>query len=72
MNYLKPTKQKVFCNACGKEMFVVLPSGMMGGMSGYKVCSPDCIREMRWREACSMVGEEYSPDPKQNKDEVIK
>jgi hypothetical protein len=62
------SKQKAFCNACGKELLVPLPGGMMGGMSGYKVCSPACIREMRWREACSIMGHEYYPDPEPYKE----
>lgn len=63
------SKQKVFCNCCGKELFTQLPSGLMGGMTGYKVCSPSCIREMRWREVLSIMNKEYYPDPNPYKED---
>ena len=39
------SKQKIFCNACGGEMFRELPG--MG--REYKVCTVECLREMQWR-----------------------
>jgi hypothetical protein len=53
------SKQKIFCNACGGEMFRELPG--MG--REYKVCTVECLREMQWREACSLLGHEYKPAP---------
>lgn len=61
------SKQKIFCNCCGKEMFIELPK-VMGRT--YRVCSPVCIREMRWRDVLSTMGEEYSPDPDPYKEDV--
>lgn len=56
------SKQKVFCNCCGKECFTELPGGMMGGkFLGYIVCSIECVREIRVREVYSMLGKEYEP-----------
>lgn len=53
------SKQQIFCNACGKDMFRVLPG--MG--REYKVCDLKCLREMEWRQACSLLGHEYKPAP---------
>jgi len=61
------SKQKIFCNACGVEMFKEIPR-VIGGYSGFKVCSQACIREMRWREALSILGNEYRPDPESHKE----
>lgn len=57
------SKQKVFCNCCGKELFIELPAMMGGSFLRFRVCSEKCIREMRWREALSILGKEYEPDP---------
>lgn len=54
------SKQQFFCNACGKEVFVTC-QGMLG--SFWKVCSTDCLREVKWREVCSIMNKEYYPDP---------
>ena len=56
------SKQKFFCNACGKEMFCTSPSVMGGSFLGWRVCSSECIREIRWRETLSIMGLEYYPD----------
>lgn len=48
-------------------MFIELPK-VMGRT--YRVCSPVCIREMRWRDVLSTMGEEYSPDPDPYKEDV--
>ncbi len=53
------SKQKIFCNACGKEVFRELPG--MG--REYKTCTIECLREMQWREACSLLGHEYYAPP---------
>ncbi len=60
------SKQKIFCNACGKECFSV-PHAMMG--RDFKVCSIGCIREMQWRDTLSIMGTEYYPDPRPKEDE---
>ena len=41
-------------------MFMEYPK-VFGGK--YKVCSPECIREIRWRESLSIMNEEYRQDP---------
>lgn len=51
------SKQKIFCNACGKEEFRELPG--MG--REYKVCSIDCLRDMQYREINSILGKDYIP-----------
>ncbi len=50
------SKQKIFCNACGKEMFIELPK-VVG--REFKCCSMECIEEMKWRETLSIMGKEY-------------
>jgi hypothetical protein len=59
------SKQKTFCNICGKEMFVEIASS--GSFNG-RFCSIECCREFKWRETLSIMGKEYSPKP----DSVIK
>ena len=54
------SKQKIFCNACGQEMYEVL-SRVIG--RHYRVCSMKCMREMEWRDTLSIMGEEYKPRP---------
>lgn len=57
------SKQKWFCNICGKEQFSVLPSNKyVGAMT----CSTECVREFRWRETLSILGKEYYPKPPEN------
>lgn len=65
MNY---TRQQLFCNACGKEMFCVPFNAMGGKFLGYRVCSSKCVREMRWRETLSIMGKEYYTDPEPYKE----
>lgn len=57
------SKQKFFCNACGKEMFCEATAVMGGALLRWRVCSVACIREIRWRETLSIMGAEYYPDP---------
>lgn len=54
------SKQKVFCNACGKELFIETPK-MLG--SKFRVCSSICFSEMAWRDTLSILGKEYYPRP---------
>ena len=56
------SKQQIFCNTCGKECFIA-PSSMLGGgrTFTYRVCSMECLEEMRWREANSLINKEYVP-----------
>jgi len=64
------SKQKFFCNACGKEVFCEC-AAMLGGGPGLKwrVCSSACLQEIRWRETLSIMGKEYYPDPHPYKEE---
>lgn len=63
------SKQKFFCNACGKEMFCIWGSMMGGGPTlKWRVCSIKCIREIRYRETLSIMGLEYTPDPTKYED----
>lgn len=62
------SKQKFYCNACGKELFCTINQMMGGKFLGGKVCSPTCVREFRWRETLSIMGTEYYPDPEPYKE----
>jgi len=62
------SKQKLFCNCCGIEMFVEYHGVNVMG-SKFKVCSRVCLREIRWRETLSIMGKEYCPDPEPYKEE---
>lgn len=55
------SKQKIFCNACGKEENKILP----GIGRTYKVCSMRCLNEMQWRDTLSLLNKEYYPDPRE-------
>lgn len=55
------SKQKFYCNACGKECFIEA-TAMLG--RHWRVCSIECIREAQWRETLSIMGVEYYPNPK--------
>jgi hypothetical protein len=54
-------KPKIFCNACGREVDIDKSCG--GSFLGYRVCSPRCVREARWRDTLSNLKKEYRPDP---------
>lgn len=62
------SKQKLFCNCCGIEMFVEYHGIKIMG-SKFKVCSRVCLREISWRETLSIMGKEYYPDPEPHKEE---
>jgi hypothetical protein len=51
------SNQQIFCNACGKEEYRILPG--MG--KDYKVCSRECLREMQTRYYNSMLNKKYQP-----------
>lgn len=55
---MKPT---IFCNACGGE--VEIEKSMGGSFLGYRVCSPECAREARWRDTLHIMRKDYRPDP---------
>lgn len=57
------SKQKFFCNCCGKELFVTCCDLLGGKYLGYKVCSMECVREIQWRDTLSIMNKEYYPDP---------
>lgn len=63
---MKWSKQKVFCNACGKELHIEL-NGVIG--RNWRVCSLQCNREMEWRSALSLLNKEYEPDPRNPRDD---
>ena len=46
------------CNACGR----VIPIKRSMGRE-FRVCSPECIREMNWRHTLSILGKPYEPSP---------
>jgi hypothetical protein len=60
------SKQKFYCNCCGKEMFCGANSVMGSTFLGWKVCSTECVREIRWKETLSLMGKEYYPHPDPN------
>jgi len=50
------SKQKWFCNACGKEQYSVpFPPGAIGG-GKYTCCSRECADEMNWRYTLAVMG----------------
>ena len=51
------SKQKIFCNICGKELLIEYPN-VIG--RNCKVCSMDCLHEFKWRETLSIMNHEYS------------
>jgi len=50
------SKQRWFCNCCGKPQFSELPK-VLG--REWKCCSMDCIKEMDHRSTLSIMGKEY-------------
>ncbi len=55
------SKQKLFCNTCGKEMFVEIPRDFNG-----RFCSLECCKEFKWRETLSIMNSEYYERDKNN------
>lgn len=51
------SKQKVFCNACGKEFETAFTE-----FDG-QVCSRACDEELNWRRTLSAMGSVYYPKP---------
>lgn len=60
------SKQVIYCNACGKRMEDKIPK-VIGRT--FRCCSPECLREMEWRETLSILGKEYYPKPSSNQEE---
>lgn len=52
------SKQKWFCNCCGKEQFSELPN-VFG--RNWRVCSSECLEEINHRETLSIMGKIYIP-----------
>jgi hypothetical protein len=48
----------LYCNACGREIPLRRALGRQ-----FRVCSSECIKEMEWRHACSILGKPYTPSP---------
>lgn len=61
------SKQKIFCNTCGKGMFIEFPR-IFG--TNFKVCSSECFKEIKWRETLSNLGSVYKPHPDSFKEEI--
>lgn len=53
------SKQKFYCQSCGKEMFVAINAAY-----GAKYCNQECCDEYHWKETLSIMGKEYYPKPK--------
>jgi hypothetical protein len=51
------SKQKLHCNCCGKLLEIEFPR-IIG--RDFKVCSKECLQEIKWRETLSIMGEKYS------------
>lgn len=49
------SKQKIFCNNCGKELYVEY-NRLIGREC--KVCSIECLREYELKRAKSILGEQ--------------
>lgn len=49
-------------------MFIESNKMFGGAFLGWRVCSTECINEIRWRETLSIMGEEYYPNPGFEKD----
>ncbi len=60
------SKQKLFCNICGKEMLVEIPTCPGRGC---KVCSKECLSEFLWRETLSIMGKPYKPKDEGKKED---
>jgi len=50
------SSQKWFCTCCGKEKYSQMPNAL-GRF--WKVCSYECLEEIKWRETLSSLGKEY-------------
>lgn len=60
---MRRSKQKVFCNCCGKDLFI---DDLLGRR--FRCCSMECIEEMEWKSALSICGKEYYPKPKKQEE----
>ncbi len=52
------SKQKFYCNACGKEINKAVEDPY-----GITVCGKECYEEIEWRRVLSIHGKEYYPRP---------
>ena len=57
------SKQKVFCNGCGKEFETTF------GSYGGHVCSRKCYDDMEWKRTLSILGKEYYPKTRKENNE---
>lgn len=62
------SKQKIFCNTCGKGMLIEFPK-IIG--QNFKVCSSECFKEIKWRETLSNLGSAYKPYHDPSKEETL-
>ena len=62
------SKQKIFCNTCGKGMLVEFPK-IIG--TNFKVCSSECLSEIKWRLSLSILGSAYESRPDSSKEVTL-
>ena len=57
------SKQKLYCNTCGKALLVEIarPSNFDG-----RFCSMECCKEFEWRKILSNMNSEYYPRTTEN------
>lgn len=55
------SSQLIYCCVCGKQYKTDF--GLFNGV----VCSWQCWDELKWRQALSIIGEEYKPMPEEVK-----
>lgn len=56
------SKQKVFCQACGKEFETTFQS-----WDG-RVCCKECFKELEWRKILSILGKQYYPNSNESEE----
>jgi hypothetical protein len=62
------SKQKVYCQICGKEFETDFHSASSAGYGkGRPCCSKPCWEELEWRRTLALMGKEYMPQPEERK-----
>lgn len=57
------SKQLVYCPICRQEM-----DGMKGYGRTANCCGKKCYEEWEWRRTLAILGKEYEPDPRKEKE----